>query len=86
MKVKHPVTHSNPCTRGPTIFIPIRDWSIKEHMKQKILLVEMIGTVNDKKLYEKFVDISFGFQVVHHSVRLADDVTLFVKGYENIPR
>ena len=42
--------------------------------------------MSDKKLHEKFVDISFGFQVVHHFVGLADDVTLFVKGPENIPR
>ena len=42
--------------------------------------------MNDKKLYEKFIDISFGFQVVHHFVGLADDVTLFEKGPENILR
>ncbi len=40
--------------------------------------------MNDKKFCEKFVDISFGFQVVHHFVGLADDVTLFIKGPENI--
>ncbi len=42
--------------------------------------------LNDKKLCEKFVDTSFGFQVIQHFVGLADDVTFFVKGPENIPR